>query len=122
MQARVFIPLIDLAFLSLAAIIGILSQTQLIRSFAVQITEVGQGIAAITREDVTVITLTMDGLFVNRRPVSIDEVAATVNGRLALLRVDRNVPTSTLVKVMGRLAASGTELRIEVRQESPGPA
>ncbi len=120
MQARVFIPLIDLAFLSLAAIIGILSQTQLIRSFAVEITEVGQGISAITREEVTVFTLTVDGLFVDGRPVEVKEVADTVNGRLALLRVDRNVATSVLVKVMGHLAANGTELRIEVRQEAPG--
>ena len=37
MQGRVFIPLIDLAFLSLGAIVAILSQTQLIRSLPVEV-------------------------------------------------------------------------------------
>lgn len=116
MQGRVFIPLIDLAFLSLGAIVAILSQTKLIRSLPVEVTEVSPGIAAISREDVAVIVITADGLFADGAPVGPQDLAAVVDGRLALLRVDRRVPTERLVEVMAVLAAGGVELRIEVEQ------
>ena len=120
MQARVFLPLIDLAFLSLGAIVAILSQTQLIRSLPVEVTEIGRGIAVITRDEVTVITITRDGLYVDGRDVGLDELGGAVEGRLALVRVDRRVPTERLVTVMSVLAASGVEIRIEVEQASGG--
>ena len=63
MQARVSIPLIDLAFLSLGAVVAILSQSHLVRSLPVEVTRVGRGIAVISREEVTVITITTDGLY-----------------------------------------------------------
>ncbi len=121
MQPRVLIPLIDLAFLSLGAIVAILSQTQLIRSLPVEVTQIGRGIAVITRDEVTIITIARDGLSVDGRTVGLDEIAGAVDGRLALVRVDRRVPTERLVTVMGVLAAHDVEIRIEV-EETPGGA
>ena len=48
MRSGIFIPLIDLAFLSLAAVVAILSQTQVIESLPVEVTEIAPGIAAIS--------------------------------------------------------------------------
>ncbi len=118
MQARVILPLIDLAFLSLGAIVAILSQTQLIRSLPVEVTEIGRGIAVITRDEVTVITITRDGLYVDGLDVGLDELGGIVEGSLALVRVDRRVPTERLVTVMSVLAANGVEIRIEVEEAS----
>ena len=69
MQARIFISMIDLAFLSLAAVIAILSQTQLIQALPIEVTEIGQGIAAVTRDEVTVVTITDDEILVDGLPV-----------------------------------------------------
>lgn len=121
MQARVFIPLIDLAFLSLGAVVAVLSQTQLIRSLPVRITEIGAGIAAISREQVTVITIAAGGLFIDGQPVALESLGDAVDGPLALVRADRQVPTQRLVEVMGVLAAKGVEIRVEVRERSAGP-
>ncbi len=117
MQARVFIPLIDMAFLSLGAVVAILSQTQLIRSLPIEITEIGRGIAAISREEVTVITIAHDGLYVDGDPVDLDALGGAVDGDLALVRADRQVPTERLVGVLAVLAAEGVEIRIEVEEQ-----
>ncbi len=117
MQARIFISLIDLAFLSLAAVIAILSQTQIVRALPVQITRIASGIAVVTRDDVTVVTITTDGLFVDGEPVTLAELGGVVDGPTAILRVDRTVPTERLIRVMGELAGDNVELRIEVEQE-----
>ena len=118
MQARIFISLIDLAFLSLAAVIAILSQTQIVRAIPVEVTEIGRGIAVVTRDDVTVVTITTDGLFVDGTPVMLAELGGVVDGPTAILRVDRTVPTEKLIRVMGELAGEDVELRIEVHEES----
>ena len=117
MQARIFISLIDLAFLSLAAVIAILSQTQIVRALPVEVTEIGRGIAVVTRDDVTVVTITTDGLFVDGEAVTLAELGGVVDGPTAILRVDRMVPTERLIRVMGELAGEDVELRIEVEEE-----
>ena len=118
MQGRIFISMIDLAFLSLAAVIAILSQTQLIQALPIEVTEVGQGIAAVTRDEVTVVTITDDEILVDGRPVSLHELGGVVDGPTAILRVGRMVPTERLIHVMAELAGQGVELRIEVRESS----
>jgi biopolymer transport protein ExbD len=121
MRALVFIPLIDLAFLSLGAVVAVLSQAQLIRSFPVEITEVRRGVAVITRESITVIVVTGDGVWVDGQPVELDRLPEAVTGRLAVVRADRLVPAEMLVRVMSILASHDVELRIEV-DETPGGA
>ena len=118
MQARIFISMIDLAFLSLAAVIAILSQTQLIRALPIEVTEVGHGIAAVTRDEVTVVTITDDAILVDGEPVSLHDLGGAVDGPTAILRVGRMVPTERLIRVMAELAGQGVELRIEVRESS----
>ena len=120
MHARQFIPLIDLAFLSLGAVVAVLSQTQLVRSLEIDVSEVPPGVAAIEREDLAVVSITRDGIRLDGELVSLDALAAAVGPRLALLRVQRDVPTETLVGVMSALAAGGVEIRIEVRPAPPG--
>jgi len=118
MQASIFISMIDLAFLSLGAVIAILSQTQLVRALPVEVTEIGQGIAVVTRDKVTVVTITDNEILVDGVGVTLPEVGGAVDGPTAILRVDRMVPTERLIGVMAELATSGVELRIEVRQQS----
>jgi biopolymer transport protein ExbD len=120
MQAKLLIPMIDLAFLSLGAIVALLSQTQLIHSLPVDVSEVQPGIAAIERDDLAVVTVTADGLTLDGTPIDLDALAAGVGERLALLRVERRVPTETLVGVMSALAAGEVEIRIEVETAPPG--
>lgn len=120
MQSRIFISLIDLAFLSLAAVIAILSQTQLVRALPVEVTEIGQGIAVVTRDKVTVVTVTGDDILVDGEPVTLPELGGAVDGPTAILRVDRMVPTERLIGVMAQLAGAGVELRIEVREQPRG--
>ena len=119
MQARIFISMIDLAFLSLAAVIAILSQTQLVRALPVEVTEIGQGIAVVTRDKVTVVTITDNEILVDGEPVTLPELGGVVDGPTAILRVDRMVPTWRLIGVMSELAAAEVELRIEVRETRP---
>ena len=118
MQARIFISMIDLAFLSLAAVIAILSQTQLIQALPIEVTEVGRGIAAVTRDEVTVVTITDDAILVDGEPVLLHELGGAVDGPTVILRVGRLVPTEKLIHVMAELAGHGVELRIEVRESS----
>ena len=120
MQARIFISMIDLAFLSLGAVIAILSQTQLVRALPVEVTEIGHGIAVVTRDKMTVVTITANEILVDGEPVTLPEVGGAVDGPTAILRVDRMVPTERLIGVMAQLATAGVELRIEVRERSEG--
>ncbi len=120
MHARQFIPLIDLAFLSLGAVVAVLSQTQLVRSLEIDVSRVPPGVAAIERENLAVVSITQDGLQLDGAPITLDQLAGAVGPRLALLRVERNVPTETLVGVMSALAAGGVEIRIEVRAAADG--
>ena len=121
MQGRIFISMIDLAFLSLAAVIAILSQTQLIQALPIEVTEIGQGIAAVTRDEVTVVTITDEAILVDGEPVSLHELRGAVDGPTVILRVGRMVPTEKLIHVMAELAGQGVELRIEVRESSGDP-
>ena len=66
------------------------------------------------------VTVTSDGLYADGAPVELDAVAGAVNGRSAVLRVDRLVPTERLVAVMGVLADDGIEIRIEVEEAAHG--
>ncbi len=100
MQGRFFISLIDLAFLSLAAVIAILSQTQLVLALPIEVTEIGQGIAVVTRDEVTVVTITDEAILVDGEPVRLHDVGGAVDGPTAILRVDRLVPTEKLIRVM----------------------
>ena len=120
MQSRTFIPLIDRAFLSLGAVFAILSQTQLIKSLAVEVTEIEQGIAAVSREHVTVITITLDGLYVDGQLTTLERLCGVIHGPMALVRVDRSVPTERLIGVMGMLASHEIEIRIEVDERPAG--
>lgn len=120
MQARIFISLIDLAFLSLAAVIAILSQTQLVRALPVEVTEIGQGIAVVTRDKVTVVTVTGDDIIVDGASVTLPELGGAVDGPTAILRVDQAVPAERMIVVMAELAGAGVELRIEVREQAGG--
>ncbi len=121
MQARIFISMIDLAFLSLGAVIAILSQTQLVLALPVEVTEIGHGIAVVTRDKMTVVTVTGNEILVDGVSVTLSELGGAVDGPTAILRVDRMVPTERLIGVMAQLATAGVELRIEVREKSLAP-
>ena len=99
MRARVFIPMLDLCFLSLGAIVAILSQTTLLTALPVDVSDVGRGIAAVTREDVTVVVIRDGAIFIDESPVPLDDLAVRIHG-LAVIRIDEREPTEALIEVM----------------------
>jgi biopolymer transport protein ExbD len=116
MRAGVFIPMIDLAFLSLAAIVAILTQTEVVHSLPVDVSQIKAGIATVEHEQFVVITITGTSLYLEGRRITLAEIGGEVDGGVVLLRAAADVPTDTLVSVMAELAARDAEIRIEVEE------
>lgn len=116
MNARHFIPLIDFGFLSLGAVMAIMSQLQSIETLPVDIARVGLGASDTLREDVVIVTITDNQLLVDDEAVGLPDLAGRIGDRLAVLRTHRRVATERLVMVMSELASADIEQRIEVEE------
>ena len=114
MQAKSILPLIDLVFLTLGSILGIMSQMERVTALPVELARVGQGAAVIKTGEFSVITLTKDRLTLDGVPVPSEDLKHRVSGKDVVLRPDKNVPTGRTQQVLADLVRAGARVSLEV--------
>jgi len=110
------IPMIDLVFLTLGAIVAMLTQMELIQSIPVSLARVGQGAAEVTTGELDVVTLSDSGLTLNGRSIGLPEIATRDVWNDVVLRVDRAVESERMIEVLAELAKVEARVQIEVKE------
>lgn len=110
------IPMIDLVFLTLGAIVAMLTQMELIKSIPVSLARVGPGAAVVTTGELDIVTLSDSGLMLNGRAVGVGEIAARDSWNDVVLRVDRAVESERMIEVLAELGKVEARVQIEVKE------
>jgi len=113
------LPLVDLVFLALGAMLACMTQMELIHALPIEVTRIGKGSSAVPRRDkFEVLTLTERGMTLSGEPITESEfVSRTANKRI-ILRAYKDLPTQDTVRVIAKLAEAGAEVSIEVKEIS----
>ena len=119
MTGKALVPLIDIVFLSLASLLGVMSQMEMVEAIEVEISEVGDGTAAIQQGDFTVVSLTRDGLFVDGASIAESTLAEQVADHRVVLRAASGLPTNETLDVLAELTKVCSEVTVEVREAAP---
>ncbi len=115
MTLRSMLPLIDLGFLTLGAVVAILSQTTRIDAMPVDLAEVGPGVTAAVSDNPPVVTVRADGVFLGDRPIARGELAKLLDpSETVLVRADREAASGRLLSVLAEITAAGVDARLEV--------
>jgi len=110
------LPLVDLVFLALGAMLACMTQMELISTLPVEVTRIGKGSAVPQHGKIEVLTLTAQGMTLNGKPITENELASKVANKRIVLRAYRGLPTEVTIKVIAKLAESGAEVTIEVKE------
>ncbi|MCC5785246.1 MAG: hypothetical protein JJU33_00940 [Phycisphaerales bacterium] len=115
MTLRSMLPLIDLGFLTLGAVVAILSQTTRIDAMPVDLAEVGPGVTSAVSDNPPVVTVRADGVFLGDRPIGRGELALLLDpSETVLVRADREAASGRLLGVLAEITAAGVDARLEV--------
>jgi biopolymer transport protein ExbD len=116
MNAKAMIPLIDIVFLSLGSLLGVMSQMELIEGIDVEISEVGPGGAAAQTGEFQVVSIGTAGLLLDDQLVTRDQLAAQLTGGRVILRAERGLPTQQTLELLAELSRLCDEVAIEVEE------
>jgi biopolymer transport protein ExbD len=120
MDARSILPLIDLVFLTLGAILAAMTQMQRVTALPVELAQVGPGAAIVRQGDLVIVNLLADGMAIDGVPVTAESMPAMVAGRQVIVRCARSLPSERLLGAVAELVAAGTNVSLEVEElEAP---
>jgi len=117
-MTKAILPLIDIVFLTLGSVLACMTQMERVTAMPVSVAEVGSGSAVVQQGKFEVLTLTPGGMTLNGKPVVAERFESELAGKRVVLRVDRDLPTGRVWKVMARLHRAGCDISAEVK-ESP---
>jgi len=116
MQSRtVILPLVDLVFLALGAILACMTQMDIIHALPVEISRGGSGSPVVSREDFHVLTLSPEGMSFDGQPITEKELASSAKHSKVILRAYRLLPTEETIRVIAMLSEAAAEVAIEVK-------
>lgn len=111
------LPLVDLVFLALGAMLACMTQMELIHALPIEVTRIGKGSSAVPRRDkFEVLTLTERGMTLSGEPITESELISKTANKRIVLRAYKGMPTQDTVKVIAKLAEAGAEVSIEVKE------
>jgi biopolymer transport protein ExbD len=110
------LPLVDLVFLALGAMLACMTQMELIHTLPVEVTRIGKGPAVPQHGKIEVLTLTAQGMTLNGEPITEHELVSSVTNKKIVLRVYKGLPTEATINVIAKLAEAGAEVSIEVKE------
>ena len=122
MGMKAILPLIDLVFLTLGAILGVMTQMERVESIPVQIAQVGHGAAIVQQGDFRLLALTPKGLTLDSRPVTRTALLSQCAGQDFVLRIQKDVPTEQTLKLLADLVGAGCDVSLEVDELSLAPS
>ncbi len=116
MTGKALVPLIDIVFLSLASLLGVMSQMQMVEAIEVDISEVGAGGAQVEQGEFLMVTLTPDGLFIDGASIQTDQLEARVADERVVLRAASDLATERTLAVLSTLTRTCASVTVEVQE------
>ncbi len=115
MNARSLIPLIDLGFLTLGAVVALLAQSEFVERLPIRLAEGPPVERADVAPEHLVIDLTRDGLFIDGEAASLDAAVALVSDhRMAVIvRPERDLPADRLIDTLAAIAPHAAAVHLE---------
>ncbi len=108
------LPLIDLVFLALGAVLACMTQMDIVRALPVEVSRVGKGSAIVENTELSILAVGEDGMSLDGVPVTAEELLSDTPTGKIVLRADRNLPTEKTVAILAILAEAGANVSIEV--------
>ena len=119
MDNRGILPLIDLVFLTLGAILAAMTDMQVVHALPIDVATVGQGAAIVRQGQFAILVVEADRLTIDGQAVTMEDLASNLSVERVIVRADRKLETQRLLRVVAELARVGVEMSIEVREEPP---
>ena len=116
MDSRSILPLIDMVFLTLGAILAAMTQMERVTALPVELAEVGPGAAVVRQGDFVILNLYEDGMALDGATVAAEDLAAMVIGRQVIVRCERKLASERLLQVVAELVAAGADVSLEVEE------
>ncbi len=115
MGPRHMLPLLDLVFLTLGAIVAAMTQMERVTTLPVELARIGPGAAVVTQGDLLVITVDQDGaIALDGVPIAEQQIGVSVRNRTVVVRADRRLPSETLLKILAELSRADAEVSVQV--------
>ena len=113
------VPLIDIVFLTLGSLLGVMIEMRRVDAIDIDISEVGRGGSVVTSRETRVVALTADGLIVDGAVVDADQVDTLLAGETVVLRADRSLPTEATLDALATLTDICAAVSVEVTRVTP---
>lgn len=112
------LPLIDLVFLALGALLAGMTQMEIVRALPVELAQVGRGTTPIRQDSFDVLTLVAPGqMMLNGRVVQQDDLGTRLEHQHVVVRAHKKLPTEDVVKALAVLSQASVEVSLEVAEE-----
>jgi len=116
MGSRAILPLIDLVFLTLGSVLGVMTQMERVTILPVEVAEVGSGSAVVVNGDLEVVTLSHEGLTLNGNPIARDQLESELAGKSAILKSHKNVSTGQTLLILSELNQVCSSVSVSVEE------
>jgi biopolymer transport protein ExbD len=114
MRAKELIPLLDVLFLALGAILAQMTEMERVTVLPVEL-EDRVGTAPVLRTgEFAVLTLDTEGLALDGERLEESAAMARLRGRDVVARVDRRLPTGDALRLLAMLREAGAHVELEV--------
>ena len=118
MRLNAILPMIDLGFLTLGAILCVMTQMVRVTALDIEITRVGKGAAVVQTGEFMILTLSEDNLLtLNGEPVIQKTLLNLVRGHQIVFRVHKDVPAHRLFALLNDLTLAGATVKLEVEEQ-----
>jgi biopolymer transport protein ExbD len=108
------VPLLDVLFLALGAILAQMTEMERVTVLPVEL-EDRVGTASVLRTgEFTVLTLDDEGLSLDGERVAETDVLTRLDGRDVVARIDRRLPTGDTLRLLALLREAGAHVELEV--------
>lgn len=118
MDMKAILPMIDLVFLTLGALLGVMTQMERVTALEIEITRVGKGAAVVQTGEFMILTLSdKDQLTLNGEAVIPKTLQNRVGGQEIIFRVHKNVAAHRVFTLLNDLTLAGATVKLEVEEQ-----
>ncbi len=114
MNAKAMVPFIDIVFLTLGSLLGVMIEMRRVDALNIDISEVGRGGSVVTSRETRIVALTADGLHLDGTLVTPDILDEQLGGANVVLRADRTLSTETTLDTLATLSDVCAAVAVEV--------
>jgi biopolymer transport protein ExbD len=114
MKTEILLPLLDIVFLSMGAVLAFMTQMERVPALDIELARVGSGAAVVQHGDFVAVSVTETEIYVDGRSVARENLAGQVSGRRCVLRAGRQVNTQRTLEVLSDLIRAGSDVALQV--------